>query len=180
MNMTATLLDGKATAQQVLDRCADRVTRIIAETGQSPCLATVLVGEDPASVTYVRMKGKKCESVGMRSLRVAMPESTSSDELLAKITELSQDPTINGILLQHPVPSHIDERAAFEAIHPEKDVDGVTIHSFGAVSFGLPSGFGSCTPAGIMRLMEAYDVPIYRPSTPWLSAEARSSASPWR
>lgn len=159
MHTTTTLLDGKAVAQQVLDRCAQRVQQIIQQTGVTPCLATVLVGEDPASVTYVRMKQRRCEAVGMQSVKIVLPETTTTQELVTKINELSSDPAINGILLQHPVPQHIDERAAFEAITPSKDVDGVTIHSFGTTAFGLP-GFGSCTPAGIMRLLEAYEVPI--------------------
>jgi len=159
MQTTTTLLDGKAVAQQVLDRCAQRVKQIVEQTGVTPCLATVLVGEDPASVTYVRMKQRRCEAVGMKSIKIVLPDTTTTQQLVAKINELSTDPAVNGILLQHPVPQHIDERAAFEAIAPSKDVDGVTIHSFGTTAFGLP-GFGSCTPAGIMRLLEAYDVPI--------------------
>ena len=162
MNMTdttTTLLDGKAVAQKVLDRCAQRVDRIFQKTGIRPCLATVLVGEDPASVTYVRMKQKRCESVGMQSMKIELPDATSTNELVDRITHLSQDAAVNGILLQHPVPKQIDERAAFEAIAPAKDVDGVTIHSFGTTSFGL-RGFGSCTPAGIMKLLSAYQVSI--------------------
>ena len=159
MHTTTTLLDGNAVAKQTLDRCAQRVKQIIEQTGVTPCLATVLVGEDPASVTYVRMKQRRCETVGMRSLKVVLPDTTTTQQLVAKINELSSDEAINGILLQHPVPGHIDERAAFEAIAPSKDVDGVTIHSFGTTAFGLP-GFGSCTPAGIMRLLKAYEVPI--------------------
>ena len=159
--MTTTILDGKATAAKVLECSTQRVKTILEKTGKTPCLATVLVGHDPASVTYVRMKGRKCESVGMRSLKIELPDDTTTQGLLDKITELSRDPAVNGILLQHPVPKQIDERAAFEAIDPGKDVDGVTIYSFGATSFGLPrSGFGCCTPAGIMRLLEEYDVPI--------------------
>jgi methylenetetrahydrofolate dehydrogenase (NADP+)/methenyltetrahydrofolate cyclohydrolase len=153
------IMDGKAVAQQTLDRCAARVKQIVDKTGAQPCLATVLVGEDPASVTYVKMKGKRCEAVGMRSLRVEMLASTTTEQLVDKITRLGNDKGVNGILLQHPVPKHIEEREAFEAIPGEKDVDGVTIQSFGVISFGLKEGgFGSCTPAGIMRLLAAYDV----------------------
>jgi methylenetetrahydrofolate dehydrogenase (NADP+)/methenyltetrahydrofolate cyclohydrolase len=153
------MLDGKAVAQRVLEGCARRVESITGQTGQVPCLATVLVGHDPASVTYVKMKRKRCEAVGMKSIKAEMPESTTTQQLVAKITELSRDASVHGILLQHPVPHQIDERAAFEAIDPAKDVDGVTIHSFGTTSFGL-EGFGSCTPAGIMTLLEAYETPI--------------------
>lgn len=159
MEPQAKWLDGKLVAQRVLDRCAARVQRITQRTGIVPCLATVLVGQDPASVTYVRMKGKRCQDVGMHSHKVELPQSTSTESLIAAVTALSRDPAIHGILLQHPVPRHIDERAAFEAIDPAKDVDGVTIYSFGATAFGLP-GFGSCTPAGIMQLLGEYQLPI--------------------
>lgn len=157
MSQTAIILDGKATAQNVFDRCAARVKTILEKTGVQPCLATVLVGDDPGSATYVKMKAKRCESVGMKSLRVELPATTTTVELLQTLRQLGADPTVHGILLQHPVPRHIDERVAFEAIPAEKDVDGVTIASFGAISFDLP-GFGSCTPAGIMRLLSAYKV----------------------
>ena len=159
MSTTTKFLDGKTISQKVLDRCAKRVKQIIDQTGATPCLATVLVGDDPASVTYVRMKQRRCESVGMLSMKVVLPGSTTTDQLVDKLSHLSQDAAVNGILLQHPVPPQIDERAAFEAIAAAKDVDGVTIHSFGTTAFGLP-GFGCCTPAGIMRLLNAYDVPI--------------------
>jgi methylenetetrahydrofolate dehydrogenase (NADP+)/methenyltetrahydrofolate cyclohydrolase len=171
MNNALVLLDGKKVAQTILDQCAQRVARIKQMAGITPCLATVLVGEDPSSVTYVRMKGKRCEDVGMRSLRVEMPASTSTEQLVQKISSLSADPAVSGILLQHPVPRQIDERAAFEAIAPIKDVDGVTIHSFGAMGLGDYHGDGprfgpwgsvpgSATPGGIMRLLEAYNVPL--------------------
>ncbi|MEE9211949.1 MAG: tetrahydrofolate dehydrogenase/cyclohydrolase catalytic domain-containing protein, partial [Phycisphaeraceae bacterium] len=157
MTTTAAILDGKAVAQRVLERCARRVRQIIDATGCTPGLATVLVGEDPASVTYTRMKRKRAESVGMHSQKIEMSASTTTEQLVARITELGADPGVHGILLQHPVPPQVNERAAFEAIGPAKDVDGVTIYSFGTTAFGLP-GFGSCTPAGIMRLLAAYDV----------------------
>lgn len=161
MANTPTILDGKAVSERLFAECTERVAAIKSRTGATPGLATVLVGDDPASATYVRMKGKRCEAVGMRSLRVEMPAATTTEQLVARIHELASDKTINGILLQHPVPKHIDERAAFEAIPAHKDVDGVTIASFGAISFGLRhAGYGSCTPAGIMRLLAAYNVPI--------------------
>ena len=153
-------MDGKAVAQRLLDSCATRVDRIKRLSGVTPCLVTVLVGSDPASVTYTQMKRKRCESVGMRSMKVELPGSLSTDDLVAEIRKLADDPAIHGILLQHPVPKQIDERAAFEAIPGSKDVDGVTIHSFGAISFDLPTGYGSCTPAGIMKLLAAYQVPL--------------------
>lgn len=167
MQATATVMDGKMVAAQVLERCAQRVRRVIDETGVTPCLATVLVGSDPASVTYTRMKRKRCESIGMRSMKIELPDDTTTDGLVGRITDLGNDPAVHGILLQHPAPGHIDERAAFEAIPAGKDVDGVTIASFGAMSFDPPgspgspgSGFASCTPGGMMRLLDHYEVPI--------------------
>lgn len=155
------ILDGKKTSQDILDQCAKRVAKITAASGVTPTLAAVIVGADPASQTYVKMKIRRCESIGMGSVKIEMPETTTTDELVAKITELSNDDAIHGILLQHPVPEHCDERKAFEAIAPSKDVDGVTMQSFGAISFDLPAyGFGSCTPAGIMRLMAAYNIDV--------------------
>lgn len=169
MSQSPVLLDGKTVAQSVLETCAARVKRIVDKTGITPVLATVLVGEDPASATYVKMKGKRCEDVGMKSLRVVMPASTTTEQLVDKISELASDRVVSGILLQHPVPRQIDERAAFEAIPAVKDVDGVTLHSFGAVSLlgfthstptGLEPIHGACTPAGIMRLLHHYKVEL--------------------
>jgi methylenetetrahydrofolate dehydrogenase (NADP+)/methenyltetrahydrofolate cyclohydrolase len=157
---TARIIDGKAVSQRLLDSAAAKVTAIEKATGTTPALATVLVGDDPASATYVRMKGKKCEAVGMRSVKVALPAETTTDELVAKITELGNDPAVHGILLQHPVPSHIDERAAFEAIPPGKDVDGVGATSLGCTVLGIEGGFDSCTPAGIMALLHEYKVDL--------------------
>lgn len=156
---TARLMDGTALARRISEQTAALAAKITERTGTAPCLATVLVGEDPASVTYVRMKQNRCAKAGITSRHVELPASTTTQELVAAITALSEDPEISGILLQHPVPHHIDERAAFEAIAPGKDVDGVTMHSFAAMGFGLP-GFVSCTPGGIMRLLAAYDVDL--------------------
>lgn len=156
------LMDGKAVAAQMLKATAARVEAIIQKAGAQPCLATVLVGENPASATYVRMKVKRCEAVGMRSLRVDLPEPTTTAQLVEQVRRLSDDPAVHGILLQHPVPPQIDERAGFEAIRPIKDVDGVTSASFASVSFpgeGL-TGYGSCTPAGMMRLLDHYEVSL--------------------
>lgn len=161
MPSKATIMDGRAEAQRILERCAARVEEIVARTGVRPCLATVLVGDDPASVTYTRMKRTRCEAVGMQSLKVELPATITTPDLVARLRSLAQDPAVHGILLQHPVPRHIDEREAFEAIPAAKDVDGLTLASFGGVAFGLPGvGFGSCTPAGIMRLLEAYGVEL--------------------
>ncbi|MFD5401318.1 bifunctional 5,10-methylenetetrahydrofolate dehydrogenase/5,10-methenyltetrahydrofolate cyclohydrolase [Streptomyces griseorubiginosus] len=153
----ARIMDGTALARRIVEETAERAADLTARTGRAPCLATVLVGEDPASVTYVRMKRNRCRTAGIESRHVALPGTTTTEELVRALRELSADPTVHGILLQHPMGAHIDERAAFEAIAPEKDVDGVTFASFASMSFGLP-GFVSCTPGGIMRLLDAYDV----------------------
>ena len=153
----AQLMDGAALAAQLLEQTAGRTAEVTRRTGVTPCLATVLVGEDPASVTYVRMKQRRCAKVGIDSRHVGLPAGTTTAELVDALTELSRDPEVHGILLQHPAGPHVDERAACEAIAPAKDVDGVTAASFAAMSFGLP-GFVSCTPGGIMRLLDAYDV----------------------
>ncbi|MGW2406838.1 bifunctional 5,10-methylenetetrahydrofolate dehydrogenase/5,10-methenyltetrahydrofolate cyclohydrolase [Streptomyces sp. NPDC001739] len=159
MSPTARLMDGTAPARRIVEQAAERAAALTEQTGRTPCLATVLVGEDPASVTYVRMKRNRCEKAGIRSRHVALPATTTTGELVDTLTALSQDPEVHGILLQHPVGPHIDERAAFEAIAPEKDVDGVTYHSFAAMSFGA-EGFASCTPGGILRLLDHYGVEL--------------------
>ena len=129
------------------------------DDGEPPILATILVGDDPASATYVRMKGQACERVGMESLRVALAETTTTDELLAEIDQLNANPRVRGILLQHPVPSHVDERQCFDRIAIVKDVDGVTSHGFGRMALG-EEAYGSATPAGIMRLLARYRVAV--------------------
>jgi methylenetetrahydrofolate dehydrogenase (NADP+)/methenyltetrahydrofolate cyclohydrolase len=117
----------------------------------------VLVGDDPASATYVRMKAKRCEAVGMNSMRVERPAEMTTEELVTLIDELGRDAAVHGILLQHPVPGHIDERAAFEAIPPDKDVDGVTATSLGRMMLAMP-GYASCTPGGIMTLLRECEI----------------------
>ncbi|MGW7522234.1 bifunctional 5,10-methylenetetrahydrofolate dehydrogenase/5,10-methenyltetrahydrofolate cyclohydrolase [Streptomyces sp. NPDC054783] len=153
----ARLMDGTALARRIAEDTAKKAADLTGRTGTAPCLATVLVGEDPASVTYVRMKQNRCRKAGIASRHVALPATTTAAELVGVLRELSADPAVHGILLQHPVGDHIDERAAFEAIAPEKDVDGVTSASFATMSFGLP-GFVSCTPGGILRLLDEYGV----------------------
>ena len=170
MSTNPILLDGKSVSQQVLQSCALRVQRIKSSTGVTPALAAILVGQDPASETYVKMKGKRTEEAGMRSIRVLLPADTTTQQLIARITELADDKSVSGILLQHPVPKQIDERAAFEAIPAIKDVDGVTLHSYGAMALlgfthSMPGGqaqpvHGACTPAGIMRLLHHYQVAL--------------------
>lgn len=153
------VLDGSALAKAAEAEIAERVSAVIAATGRTPILATVLVGDDPASATYVKMKGNACRRVGMESLAVTMPASTTTEELLRKLDELNADPDVHGILLQHPVPQQIDERAAFDRIAIGKDVDGVTSHGFGRMAMG-EDAFGSATPAGIMRLLEHYGIEL--------------------
>jgi len=156
--MTAVVLDGKSLAKQIERELIPRVEHIKEQSGgRSPVLATILVGEDPASVTYVRMKGNACTRVGMDSLKIELPVTTSTDELLYEIDRLNADPAVHGILLQHPVPSQINERLCFDRIALEKDVDGVTALGFGRMSMGEPA-FGSATPAGIMRLLHHYGI----------------------
>lgn len=155
--MSAMVLDGKALAQKTEEELSGRIEALKARGGQTPILATILVGDDPASATYVKMKGNACKRIGMDSIRVEMPSSTSTEELLAKIDELNTNPNVHGILLQHPVPEQIDERACFDAIDLSKDVDGVTCLGFGRMSMG-EEAYGCATPKGIMRLLEAYDI----------------------
>lgn len=157
--MTATVLDGKAYAKQMEAELAERVAKLKQDSGRTPILATILVGDDPASATYVKMKGNACQRVGMDSLKVAMSQATTTEQLLAKIAELNNNPDVHGILLQHPVPSQIDERACFDAITLAKDVDGVTCLGFGNMAMGEPA-YGSCTPQGIMYLLEKNGVEL--------------------
>ena len=156
--MAAQILDGKKLASDSEKEILESVS-VLKEKGIIPTLATILVGDDPASETYVRMKQETCKRVGMESLAINLPKETSTEELLLKIDELNNDKKIHGILLQHPVPYQINERECFERISIEKDVDGVTCLGFGKMSMGL-SAYGSCTPAGIMRILEFYDVNI--------------------
>lgn len=157
--MSARVLDGKSLAQEFETQMQARVQKLKAATGTAPILATILVGADPASATYVKMKGNACQRVGMGSMAIEMPATTTTAELLAKIDELNANPDVHGILLQHPVPAQIDERACFDAIALEKDVDGVTCLGFGRMSMDEPA-YGSATPKGIMRLLEHYQVPL--------------------
>jgi methylenetetrahydrofolate dehydrogenase (NADP+)/methenyltetrahydrofolate cyclohydrolase len=157
--MTALVMDGTALARRLLDDTAVRARVIEERRGRPVRLATVLVGDDPASRTYLRMKANRCAEVGIASQRHELPAGATTEQVVRLVEQLSLDPEVDGILVQHPVPAQVDEPAVFEAIAPEKDVDGVTTASFAAMAFGRP-GFASCTPAGIMRLLDAYDVPI--------------------
>ena len=158
--MTVLLLDGKYVAQLTEANLTERVAALKAKTGnRTPVLATILVGDDPASATYVRMKANACRRIGMESMAIELPASTKTNALLSQIEQLNANPDVHGILLQHPVPSHIDERAAFDMIALEKDVDGVTCLGFGRMSMG-ESAYGCATPQGIMRLLEHYELSL--------------------
>jgi methylenetetrahydrofolate dehydrogenase (NADP+)/methenyltetrahydrofolate cyclohydrolase len=158
--MTALVLDGKTLAKQLELELYDRVAKIKQlSNGKAPILATILVGDDPASATYVRMKGNACERVGMESMKVILPEETTTEMLLDRIDQLNENPDVHGILLQHPVPGQINERVCFDRIALEKDVDGVTALGFGRMAMGEPA-FGSATPAGIMRLLKHYKIDL--------------------
>jgi methylenetetrahydrofolate dehydrogenase (NADP+)/methenyltetrahydrofolate cyclohydrolase len=158
--MAGILLDGKALAKQIEQELTQRVKHLQeAGQGKVPTLATILVGNDPASATYVKMKGNACHRIGMHSRQVALPTETTTAELLDAIARLNDDPDVQGILLQHPVPSHIDERRCFDAIRLDKDVDGVTCHGFGRMAMG-ERAYGSATPAGIMRLLDHYGISL--------------------
>ena len=153
------ILNGKELALKSEEDFSNRVSAIKKTSGITPILATVLVGDDPASETYVKMKGNACKRIGMESLRVELPKETTTDELLNKISELNSNEAVSGILLQHPTPSQINERLCFDNIELLKDVDGVTSLGFGKMSM-QESAFGSCTPFGIMRLLNHYEIPL--------------------
>jgi methylenetetrahydrofolate dehydrogenase (NADP+)/methenyltetrahydrofolate cyclohydrolase len=158
--MSGIVLDGKAYAKELEAELQSRVQKVIEKTGEEPpILATILVGADPASATYVRMKGNACRRVGMESISIALPEETTTEQLLTAIDELNANPRVRGILLQHPVPKQIEERECFDRIAIEKDVDGVTSHGFGRMAMG-EAAYGSATPAGIMRLLHRYNIDI--------------------
>tara|TARA_B100000035_G_scaffold303141_1_gene301421 strand:- start:28 stop:867 length:840 start_codon:yes stop_codon:yes gene_type:complete len=156
--MPSKILDGKSLAKLAEEDIKANVSKL-KESGITPTLATILVGVDPASATYVKMKQNACARLGMESIAVELSKDTSTEELLETIEKLNQDSSVHGILLQHPVPSQINERKCFDAINVEKDVDGVTCLGFGQMTMG-EEAFGSCTPAGIMRLLEHYKVEI--------------------
>ena len=156
--MSALKLDGKNLSAISEDSIKNRVADLLKKS-INPTLATILVGADPASETYVKMKRNTCARVGMKSIAVELPENTTTKELLDKIQELNNDENVHGILLQHPVPTQIDERKCFDAIDVKKDVDGVTCLGFGNMSMGIDA-YGSCTPAGIIRLIEHYKIDV--------------------
>lgn len=157
--MAAQLLDGAAVAQMLNVQTAARAADLAERVGRKPCLATVLVGDDPASATYVAMKQRRSSKVGLESRSVRLPATATSVQVIAAVRGLDDDPSVDGILTQHPVPEQVDERAVFESISARKDVDGVTQASFAAMALGT-AGHTSCTPGGIMRLLDAYGVDL--------------------
>ena len=157
--MSSIILDGKKLSEKIKSSLKEEITSLKSKSGKQPTLATILVGSNSSSQTYVNMKVKSCESIGMTSKKIELPENTTTEELLSVIDSLNNDKAVNGILLQHPSPKAIDERLAFDRILPEKDVDGVTTLSFGKLSMGEKT-FYPCTPYGIMLLMEEYNIPL--------------------
>lgn len=157
--MAAKTLDGAALAKEIRAELAERVEKLKAERGITPRLAVILVGEDPASVTYTRMKKKACESTGMLSDLIELPPDSTQDSVKAVIKKLNEDKSVHGILVQHPVPSHLDELDILSTVAIEKDVDGISAMSLGRLVLGT-ADFVSCTPLGIVTLLERYDIPI--------------------
>ena len=151
----ACIIDGKKISQDIKDEIRDEIRR----DGIKACLAVIIVGSDPASQVYVRNKKSACEYCGIKSLSYEMDEGTTEEELIALIEKLNKDPEVNGILVQLPVPEHINEERIIEAIDPDKDVDGFSRRSVGALSIGT-EGFVSCTPAGVIELLKRSGVEI--------------------
>ena len=151
----AEIIDGKAISLAIKEECRDKVEK----ENLKRCLAVVLVGDDPASAVYVGNKKKACEFCGVKSVSHELPATTTEEELLNLVAELNMDDSINGILVQLPLPSHIDEDKVIRAISPNKDVDGFHPENVGKLSIGQP-GFLSCTPAGIIQLLKRSNVDI--------------------
>ncbi len=157
--MNPLVLNGKELSKKIEEELKEKVAFLKEKSGKTATLATIIVGDDIASQTYVRMKGNACERIGINSLKVELKKETTTEELLKVINELNCDENIDGILLQHPVPKHIDERKCFNAIKMSKDVDGVTSAGFGAMSMG-EDAYVSATPLGIIKLLEYYDIKL--------------------
>lgn len=151
-------LDGKIVAGEIENDLKQRV-QMLKEKGIVPTLATILVGNNPASEMYVKMKTKACERVGILSKKVALDDNSTTDDVIQVIHELNQDGSVYGILLQHPLPKTIDENACFNAIELSKDVDGVNVVSFGRFAM-LQDAFKSCTPYGVIQLLKHYQIAL--------------------
>jgi methylenetetrahydrofolate dehydrogenase (NADP+)/methenyltetrahydrofolate cyclohydrolase len=153
--MTSTVIDGKAVAASLRGRIEAETAKLKAESGLVPGLATVLVGKDPASEVYVRNKRKTAEALGFNSIHVELPENTAQDELVGKVKALSADKSVHGILVQLPLPKHLNENAVLDALDPAKDVDALTPTNAGLLLSGR-AHLVSCTPAGVMLLLKEY------------------------
>jgi methylenetetrahydrofolate dehydrogenase (NADP+)/methenyltetrahydrofolate cyclohydrolase len=157
--MSARILDGNALSAKVRENLAASAAALKAGRGITPCLAVILVGEDPASAVYVRNKVAACEKAGFRSIKETYPANVEPMAVLAKIAELNADPAVHGILVQLPLPKQFDAEAVLEAIAPEKDVDGFHAENVGALMQGNPR-FVPCTPYGVMKMLESENVPL--------------------
>src|SRR6201996_9428020 len=153
--MTATVIDGKASAARLREKLAAEAARLKAAHGLVPGLATVLVGNDPASEVYVRNKGKTAEALGFKSVHIALPADTTQEALLAKVRELNADTSVHGILVQLPLPKGLDETSVLDTLDPAKDVDALTPTNAGLLLSGR-AHLVSCTPAGVMLLLKEY------------------------
>ncbi|MFA9439761.1 bifunctional methylenetetrahydrofolate dehydrogenase/methenyltetrahydrofolate cyclohydrolase FolD [Uliginosibacterium sp. sgz301328] len=156
--MSARIIDGNALSQKVREDIAQGAAELIKQ-GVQPCLAVILVGDNPASAVYVRNKVNACEKAGFRSLKFTFPVEVAPDEVFDKIAELNADPSVHGILVQLPLPRQFDENKVLEAISPEKDVDGFHAENFGLLLQGRKS-FYPCTPWGVMKMLEAENVQL--------------------
>jgi methylenetetrahydrofolate dehydrogenase (NADP+)/methenyltetrahydrofolate cyclohydrolase len=156
--MSARLIDGNALSATIRQQLAERAAALTAR-GIQPCLAVILVGEDPASSVYVRNKVAACEKAGLRSLKFTYAPDATQAEVMAKVAELNADPAVHGILVQLPLPKHFDADAILEAIDPAKDVDGFHAENIGALAQGNPR-FIPCTPYGVMKMLESENVPL--------------------
>lgn len=157
--MSAKILDGSALSKQIKEEIADRVSVLKCNFGITPRLSVILIGDDPASVTYTRMKKKACEKAGMISDLIVLPADSSQEKVKSIIKELNEDPNVHGIMVQHPVPSHLDELDILAAVSVDKDVDGISALSLGRLVLGT-ADYVSCTPLGIVTLLEQNNIEI--------------------
>ncbi len=157
--MAATLLDGRSVARQIRERLKEEVAEFVQSYGVQPKLVTVLVGDDPASAVYVGMKQRAAQEIGMATDGFHLPADTTEAEVIALLERLNADPTVHGILVQHPLPHHLDEQRIMATIHPDKDVDGLTPYSLGCLAARHPT-FIPCTPLGALRLLQHYGIGV--------------------